>query len=757
MWRNNIYLLVACALALGGAGLNLRADEAEAIKYIDKAKAAIEDQFPNLETAEGALKLAEAELDDVAAPKKAELTARIAELRKKATEVSGGKAKAVVDKEVKDTLRNLESRFGELSRVAGDMTQDLDEFEAKLKSNEYKQALGEAEIGKLLKKVAVYRKVNAANVSKMSVEKFTREMESLDKKWPEILEGLKEEGGRDSAATDFGRIQETVDKMIPSLPADDPAVVKGLDKYRKTVAQFNEIYGKAMAAEVLVRLKESWEIYKDDWAGWEKETTGPTLSEMLHQQSEAMSHLMAPKSAELISRANYWLELRDKDPKAKALAGEPSIKAFVDQVKASRQACWDKIAKSANAILTEAEKTKLNKDSRDRLERFGNDDLRLSLAGYPGLEPLQARAKKLVEAFDGGAVIDAAAKENAYDAMVATAAANWPKMVASVKPVEGFDPGNAAAFKGKIVVIKKWNRMGWDFKPNGFDFACKLNGRPVAARYSPEINAAISAMQKQTGHDMPEETDYTLICTYDGTIGRVIEFQDREGTISADNGAQARVRGRVEVAVDAPVLKVFGLYCGPIAVLNSQGSSAAPPASSGQAVVAAALVVPAQQGGSTGAGTGGGTTAAASTSVAVTVPARASGGESMLWRFLILLVGLTAAAALLLEARFAPLLSLPRIGVVRAKLDDNKLALIGIGCAIMGVLWLLRGFIYRDFLVSAAIVAAGALAALDMLVARGIVAETLAAKLRRNATLVGLTCAAMVILHLIIGGRAVLI
>ena len=134
-----------------------------------------------------------------------------------------------------------------------------------------------------------------------------------------------------------------------------------------------------------------------------------------------------------------------------------------------------------------------------------------------------------------------------------------------------------------------------------------------------------------------------------------------------------------------------------------------------------------------------------------------SGGESFVWRFLILLVGLTAAGAALLKAQFAPLVSVPQIGAMRATLDDHKLALIGIGCALVGVLWLLKSFIYRDFLVTAAITAAGLLAALDLLVAKGIIKEDLAVKLRPNTKLVGLACAALVVIHLIIGGRAVLI
>ncbi|MGA2496100.1 MAG: hypothetical protein ABSH20_00070 [Tepidisphaeraceae bacterium] len=236
---------------------------------------------------------------------------------------------------------------------------------------------------------------------------------------------------------------------------------------------------------------------------------------------------------------------------------------------------------------------------------------------------------------------------------------------------------------------------------------------------------------------------------------RLIEFQRREGTLKADDGSQAKIQGRVEVAVDAPVLKVIGLYCGPIAVLSGQGSASAAPASSGHPAASANAAVLPPQGGSTGAGSGGGSPAPASAAIAM--PTVASGGESMLWRLIILLVGLTAASAALLKAQFAPLVSVPQIGALRTSLDDNKLGLIGVGCALVGVLWLLKSFIYRDFFVTAAITAAGLMAALDLLVARGIIAEDFATRLRPNTKLVGLACVALVIIHLVTGGKAVLI
>jgi len=40
----------------------------------------------------------------------------------------------------------------------------------------------------------------------------------------------------------------------------------------------------------------------------------------------------------------------------------------------------------------------------------------------------------------------------------------------------GFDPDNAAAFKGKLIRFETDNLMGWRIKPGDFAFAATIDG-----------------------------------------------------------------------------------------------------------------------------------------------------------------------------------------------------------------------------------------------------------------------------------------
>src|SRR4029079_6801753 len=71
--------------------------------------------------------------------------------------------------------------------------------------------------------------------------------------------------------------------------------------------------------------------------------------------------------------------------------------------------------------------------------------------------------------------------------------------------------------------------------------------------------------------------------------------------------------------------------------------------------------------------------------------ASGSGAGGWLLRILYLLVGLTAAAACLLKAGYAPVASLPQAGEIQAKLGGDNLAYIGLGGAGGGGGWVLVG------------------------------------------------------------------
>jgi hypothetical protein len=131
--------------------------------------------------------------------------------------------------------------------------------------------------------------------------------------------------------------------------------------------------------------------------------------------------------------------------------------------------------------------------------------------------------------------------------------------------------------------------------------------------------------------------------------------------------------------------------------------------------------------------------------------------SGMMWRLLTLAIGLVAAAAALLKANYAPVAARPQGAQIRAKLGDVKLAYIGLACAILGVIWLLKGMVIYGMLVSVAILAAGAYASLDLLESRGLVNSHVASLIRPMGKRIGLACAAIAVLHLLLGGRLIIL
>lgn len=249
--------------------------------------------------------------------------------------------------------------------------------------------------------------------------------------------------------------------------------------------KFGEAYGKVAAADMIVVLNRSWETYKNEWEGWQTETAGPTLDELLKNQSEEMSALKAPKTIEMISRANSWIEDRDKDPEFKKLAAVPAVKAIYDKVVSDRQKGWDKLAGYAEVVLKDAEKAAWNDDVRRRVDTFGEDNLRLALEGYPKLKELQDRAKKMVTNYDTVVKGGAEAAEKLVAALTKKAEADWPALVGKIKTADGYSPANVANFKGQTIRIKGvYNRMGWDYvsKDGSFQFASSMDGKVYAAK-----------------------------------------------------------------------------------------------------------------------------------------------------------------------------------------------------------------------------------------------------------------------------------
>jgi len=233
---------------------------------------------------------------------------------------------------------------------------------------------------------------------------------------------------------------------------------------------------------------------------------------------------------------------------------------------------YARFAASAKKILDEAEGMALTQDSRDRLERFADDDLRLTLGNSPLVKPLQNRAHEIIAKFDKASGAASADAEALFDKMTSDAATNWPGMVEKVKAEESFDAASALddadSFKGRTFRLKGVNnRMGWDFKPGDYNFAIEINGTPVAGKYDDKIKQAIADMTETTRHEMTDE-DYDVLFVVEGTC-KIVQFVDSEGSGTVD-GVDVTIKSRSEQRVPAPLIRIIGLHAGPIGVIATE-------------------------------------------------------------------------------------------------------------------------------------------------------------------------------------------
>jgi hypothetical protein len=342
---------------------------------------------------------------------------------------------------------------------------------------------------------------------------------------------------------------------------------------------------------------------------------------------------------------------------------------------------------------------------------------------------LNVRREAILKKNEEAVAAAKAAKEAAYKKMEELASKAWPDMAAKFDAQDGFDPDRPPV--GKYVRLRGIdNRMGGQFASDEFPFATKINGKPVAGRFDPVVVAALDACEEKFGYrSYPSEWD--VIAMVESGTARINEVTTNE--VRDAGGSRVGSFDR-STPVEAPIIKIVAIHAGPVAAAAGAG-----------AVSEDGKVEAPKQG---AAGSSGSSGSALSSGVA---SATVSSARAWFMRLLVLVVGLAAAAACLMKANYAPLASIPQAGQVQTRIGGENLAMIGLICAGLGVLFLLLGFIYRGLFTNLAIIAAGLYAALDFLQSRNIVKPEQAAQIRPLGVPIGLTCAALVIVSLLLG------
>jgi hypothetical protein len=549
-------------------------DADSAKKYLKEAQANIDSS--DLSAATTSLQLAETELDGVDDATKAPIAKDIADLKAKIDDAQNSAKNA-------DMVKDIDSRMENAKRDLdapgfNDDDKDISDF---LGRDDVKSALGPDAVAKYLKELSTFRKVANAKAFARNLDLVKQNLDDADKDWATAQASMQNSttpAEEHPEVVTFSNDLDRIEPYIKTFPTDKPAAVEQINRFKKLQAVYNAAIAQSKAAETFSRLKDSWAGYADEYGSWDKETTAPSLNDLLHNQSDAMSSINCPKSVALVTRANSWLNDLKDDQTVQAVGDtDPQLKGLLGGIRTDRLTAYRKLAKFAAAILDEAEKTQLNQEGRDRLETFANDDLRRALDGYDQQKPLQQRALKLVAAYDQKAGGDAAAKAKLYDTLCAQATKAWPAMATKLGGSNSLDAVSASQnidpVKGQTILLKAVsNRMGWEFRPGaGYDFAMMIDGVPVAGKYDSAIHDAADSVGKRTDRDFSDE-QYDVVATVEG-LGPIVKITRAQGTINADNGEKlADVTAQRDETVQGIRLKIIGIHVGPLAAAVGQGA-----------------------------------------------------------------------------------------------------------------------------------------------------------------------------------------
>ncbi len=678
-------------------------------KDIDSAKSNISNN--DLDKATTDLQLGEAELDGITdASVKADLTKQIADLKKQIADTKGSAANADLIKSLDFHLKNLKDYLDDHDGFQ----RELKETQDQLSADDTKKALGDDKIASYQKQIGVLAKVEKskhADKAHTDIENQLKDGETRLVDWQKVMADPNgSQSDRDTGAMAIAGVVKNVRAIVADLPSDDSRSPDYLARAKKLDDAVNAAGNAAAQSELLDRLKREWDGMKDEYTGWEAETTGATFDQITHQQSDAMSKLNAPKSVALVSKSSQLLD--DAANLTKETPADAKIGAFIDSVKQQRATAHTKLAKFADAILSDAEKVAaLTKDQADRLDSFAKYDLRDALHGYDQIAAYQSRATKLVDKFNNASNANAAANDAALKQMTAAATAAWPGIAAKFSPVDGFDPTKLDSFKGKTIQFKNVNnRLGWDYAPGDFDFATSVNGMPIAGKFVPAITAAIKDARAKTGLvDFPDE-GWDVIAVVEGTG----QLSERTSADIKTTGGETVAKAEGHRRIDCAVVRIVALHAGPVAVMEGGSSSSG---GSGDAAEA-------------GMGGGGGSS---------------HGG---VFHYLACLIGLGGAGFAFVRAR--PQL-VPALGAMNAT-NQNTLDLAGVAFAVVGVLWLLKGLIYKDLLPATALIACGVYASSGLLVAKGILPPAMAEKLKPFGLPIAVGAAVIILIHMKVDG-----
>jgi hypothetical protein len=694
LWR---WLILGMVLA-GGIMLPYRAaagaDEASVKRRIGSLE---EDaKAGNWGRMQGDLEISEEQIKELPEASRAPLLKRLEPLKKGYADAM---AKVVHENSIHSIKALIDSAKSYASRDRTD-TDDLDRAQRMM--DQYKDRLTDADRKELGDEIASLKKQFGQIKLKSDLDRVAGDLDSAEKKFAELSKRMTDPEA--TQGSDVGYLADSINRVLERLkamPQDDTKVKELTARAQKLDTSFDQAANTGKRSRMLAQAKREWDGTIGSIKGWETEQA-PSYQEWIKQSTEVL-----PKTSDALRKTRQWEDYDSTKQMTKTLGSDPEVKKMVDEAAKIEQAAKDKISKAIDALVTAGEKAP-SKEAHDRFQYFQNNIERL-LAEGPEREKFIARTKGIVKSWDDKMAGEEKGREEAYAKAVDQAQAAWPAISAKVSASDGISPAevlkNLDAYKGKVVRLKDAdNRARWELG-GGYDFAEKIDGIPVAGYFSEGVKKAI--------HDSPElpervgfpESHLDILARIDGEC-RVQESQY----------SQILQKWIPEFDHRAVKVTVVGFHGGAVAAADGAGSvtSSASGASSGS-----------------------------------------RGAMGWLMSIIGLLVGLTAAAVVVLKARpelaTQGAVAAGPAGANAVAQVSKSLDTVGLGIAAFGVLWLLMSAWVGGILAALAVTLCGFFVASDFLKSKGVPEATLNSMKPLGIILAGGT-ALLVLIHVVVGG-----
>lgn len=357
----------------------------------------------------------------------------------------------------------------------------------------------------------------------------------------------------------FGEMEVLVKRArarVEPLPQDDPDVramqarIEALDQKRLAAGA---AWGKR---QDLADIASRWQYYRSAFEGWEQETPEPPGGIGLRPWKMT-------KTGAAIHEIHYWMHDKDASELVEQYKDEDAVRQIREEAAATLEGAAAKLSEAFNRSLEEAEKRPLPDSDYDLAEPLKMaEEAKDYFAETRYLDANVARASKLDEKWKAEIAAIEARIAADLERMTSEANAAWPKIDASIKARDDFQPEKAESFVGQKIRLKGVrNRTGWDFDGQ-YAFAMWFNNVPLAGYYTPKVLAAMQAAREKVRR-VDDHIDWDVIATVDGTC----TIQRRVTTEVIDQRTRD-VIGKIEGHQPMPCVKltVVALHAGPVAV-----------------------------------------------------------------------------------------------------------------------------------------------------------------------------------------------